>query len=171
MAISLILLQVIDGGSPIEGACTLEPYQKYIVVDSFDWSVEMDSSGDLKSTKLKPKKVSISKHFDAASTKMYALMEKDPPFEATLRFIDPAMTVRGVKDVDAGTVMKIELKGCHIESVSLGADDSGKSIAMTETITFSFEESLMLTYNAYSAKEHARKHSGNVTIKPDKTKE
>ncbi len=169
MAVSLILLEIKDA----PGDATVAGYENHIVVDSFSWSVTAKTTViqmEDPVTKIDAKAVSIKKQFDRSSTVLREMMKKpgDPSFTATLRFIDPtsrsASSTKGQGKLDA--LLEIELLGCHIDKISLSADDAGKEVTITEDLVLSYEKSANFTYRNYDAAKKARSSAKTAQIPP-----
>lgn len=150
MSVSLIMLDI--KGAP--GDVTIAGYENHIVVESFTWSATaatVEKLTDDPVTKVDAKAVSIKKHFDRSSTRLWEMMKSDKPFTATLRFLDPtsrsAASVKGQGKIDE--ILEIQLLGCHIDRISFSADDSGKAVDLSEDLVISYETSANLSYRAY----------------------
>ncbi len=151
MSVSLIVLDI--KGAP--GDATIAGYEEQIVVESFSWSVVASTVPKTVTadavTKVDAKAVSIKKQFDRSSTRLWEMMKTDKPFTATLRFLDPssrsASSFKGLGKIDE--ILEIQLLGCHIDRISFGADDSGKSVDLSEDLVISYETSASLSYRAY----------------------
>ncbi|MDP9901043.1 type VI secretion system tube protein Hcp [Variovorax ginsengisoli] len=145
MAVSLMLLEI--KGAP--GEAQVAGYRDHIVVESFSWSVDAkteEKATDDPVTKIDAKAMRIKKEFDRSSTVLREMMREDKPFTATLRFIDPAS--RGSVDkIDA--VLEIRMLGCHIDRISMSAEDKGKSVSLSEDLTISYTTSATLSYRSY----------------------
>lgn len=168
MAVSLILLDLENGGVKVPGDATMAGFENLIVVYSFSWSFDAETVEKLNAnpvTTTKAGKVSLRKNFDRSSAALFRIMETDngrTPLEATLKFLDVSSLGQGAMDC----VLEVTLTGCHIDSVSLRASDGGKSVEVTEEVVLSFQEKMSLDYRSYNASSHAREKVVNATIMP-----
>lgn len=160
MTVSLILLEI-HGQKDLAGDVTMEGFVGQMAIESFGWSVnaqtvESDRTGP--KTTVKAQTLTLKKQFDSASTGLCQLMEGDKPFNATLRYIDPSTRLKGgaVGPATCDSVLEIELVDCHIESISLSADDSGRAVSVSENIELSFEKSITLNYRSYDPAQRIR---------------
>ena len=167
MAVSLILLEIKDA----PGDATVAGYENHIVVDSFSWSVTAKTTViqmEDPVTKIDAKAVSIKKQFDRSSTVLREMMKTDKAFTATLRFVDPtsrsAASSKGMGKVDP--ILEVKLLGCHIDKISLSADDAGKEVTITEDLVLSYEKSANFTYRNYDAAKKARSSAKTAQIPP-----
>lgn len=145
MAVSLILLEI----KSAPGDATVAGYQDHIVVDSFSWSVAattVEKVTDDPVTKVDAKAISIRKQFDRSSTVLREMMKDDKPFTATLRFIDPTSRSSAGK-IDA--IFEMQMLGCHIDRLSMNAEDNGKSVQLSEELTISYTTSATVSYRSY----------------------
>jgi len=182
MSVSLILLEIKSGD--VNGDATVAGYSNQISVESFTWGVKSDlkglnkpSKGENPKTPIEFKELSLKKQFDSASMGLLTMMNGDKQFDAVLRFIDPSTgTKSGSTVVKADAVLEVELKGCYIESISLDINDSGKAVAVSESVTLSFNQeqrtsdsslsSIDLSYRGYNQITRARGAAMNVHIDP-----
>ncbi|MBV8605552.1 MAG: type VI secretion system tube protein Hcp [Pelomonas sp.] len=171
MTVSLILLEILPATGPaVTGDSTVASYPGHIAVESFNWGVKSEprkgsGNGNLAPI-VKPQTLTVKKQFDRASTVLYTMMEGDKPFTATLRFIDPSTSSRSASGSSSqvDSVLEVELKGCHIESIGLNIDDGGKTVSASETLVLSFEESAMLSYRMYDASSRMRSKAMSASV-------
>lgn len=156
MSVSLFLLEI-TSPKAVFGDATIDGFIGQITVETFAWGVHaktVEKPNSEPRTTVEPKTLSLTKHFDRSSVVLCQMMEGDEPFKATLRFIDPTTKTKGQNKFDS--VLEIELVGCHIENIALSADDSGKSVSVTERLTISFEESVTFHYRSYDSSTRSR---------------
>ncbi len=154
MSVSLILLEIENEEAP--GDATVAGYENQIVVESFSWGLSaqlLEKTIDDPVTKVDAQAVSIRKEFDRSSTVLREMMKDDRDFDATIRFIDPIS--RGT-DGRIDAVMEFRLLGCHIDRLSLSAEDDGKSVSLSEDLTISYTESVTISYRSYDATKKTR---------------
>lgn len=168
MSVSLILLEILNP-KEVLGEATIGGFSGQIAVESFSWGVEAETVEKPKSlphTTVKPKTLSITKKFDRSSTVLCQMMDGDKPFSATLRFIDPTTMSKGQSKFDS--ILEISMVDCHIENISLSADDSGKSVSVTERLTLSFEKTITFHYRSYDPTTRSRTKAMTAVVKtPD----
>lgn len=165
MSVSLILLEILS--PTVKGDSTVAGFDGQISIESFSWSVGVDvtEKGTASERKiLKPQCLSIKKQFDRSTTVLSEMMKKDEPFNATLRFVDPSTKPRGGQG-KFESIVEIELVGCHIESISLNGDDSGKSVTLAENLVLSFEESITFSYRSFNAITQSRANAKTAIVK------
>jgi len=171
MTVSLILLEILPATGPaVTGDSTVASYPGHIAIESFSWGVKSvprkGSGTNNLAAIVKPQTLSLKKQFDRASTVLYTMMESDDAFKATLRFIDPSTSSKSAtgSSSQVDSVLEIALKGCHIESIGLNVDDSGKTVSASETVVLSFEESAMLSYRMYDASSRTRTKAMSASV-------
>ena len=166
MSVSLILLEIVNADA--KGDVTVTGAADQIAVESFSWGVGAevtDKTGSDPKPNIKPQNLQLKKQFDGATTSLSTLMQKDDSFDAVLRFIDPSSQASG-NPPKYESVLEIELKQCHIESITLGASETGKSINLSESIVISFEQSITFSYRTYSPITRRRAAAKPETIFP-----
>lgn len=164
MSVSLILLEILSPS--VLGDATIAGFDGQISIESFSWSVRMTKKkGDTKSPNaLEPQTLNIKKQFDRSTTVLSEMMKKDKPFNATLRFVDPSTRPKGGQG-KFDSIVEIELVGCHIESISLDGDDSGKSVTLGENLVLSFEKSITFSYRSFNAINQSRANAKTAIVK------
>jgi len=144
-----LFLKLTSGGKPIEGESSEKYFEKQIVLESLAWHMASthEASEDKRDTKKvkttnRPKRVELTKSFDRSTINMCAFLAKRTAFDkATITML------RGLAwDEKPRPLVEIELYFGYVENVGLSASESGKAIAVSETITLSFRRIKILYY-------------------------
>jgi type VI protein secretion system component Hcp len=164
MSTSLLLLEFIPKSGVIKGDCTIVGYEGHITLQSFSWGVKAEDKKDKNSPKgefltiHKLDNLTVSKYCDGASVPMINMMNADTEFiRAVLRYVDPSSNPTG--GASAGSefdpILEIEMLKGYIESISIEASDSGKSISLVEKLSLKFNQ-VKLQYYAFDPKSKTR---------------
>jgi len=142
MSTPYLFLKLKVAGKTIEGESSEQHFEKQIVLDSFKWetSASHEAVLDKKDTKKvkttnKPKRLSIEKAFDRSSTNLCTYVATRKPFDDAVITMVKSMSW---EDAPRKTI-ELTLTGGCVESVSMFASESERSVGIKETVTLSFK--------------------------------
>ena len=124
----------------IPGESTISGFVGQIELESITWSLKVNrKKKDTKITKeVLPSKVTVTKFYDKATSNLcQALSQRKRLIKVVLTYASVARLSDGPKAVP---IMTITLVDCYIEDSKLNAAESGKSMAVKETVQISFRE-------------------------------
>jgi type VI protein secretion system component Hcp len=141
---AMIFLDLVVGGSRVVGDGTAAGFAGQIEIESMSWELEAEQPGkdataaEKARTHLKAGNLRLSKYFDSASTVLYTHMLKRKGFDkATISVLSMTMhDEAGNND----TMLQVELEKGYVESVDTSASESGKAIAVSESLSLSFKD-------------------------------
>ena len=150
MSIPFLYLKLTVGNKPINGESTEKHFEKQIALESVAWDMSskhepVDDKKDTKKVKTTntPKRVTLTKAFDRSTINLCDFMAKRTAFdEATITVVKSLAW-----DENPRPLIEMKLTQGYVESVSLTATESGKSVGVKETVTLSFSSLKMLYYS------------------------
>ena len=153
----MIYLQLIVGSEEVPGDGSILDYEGQIEIESFSWKVEAkhDQKGEAGAytTAVYPKSIRFSKLVDTATPNLCKHMD------AKARFATATVTMLTTGWAGQGSshqrLMQLVLSRGYIEDVNISANESGKVVALKETLTLSYEKS-EIRYFPFDAARRAR---------------
>jgi type VI protein secretion system component Hcp len=122
MANATIVMKLQGPGGPIEGECTVDGYEGFIVLESWNWTLTT------KDDKLVPSGISFNKVSDRATVAMLELLQ-------TCKEAPSAVILVEEDSVDSDFEVKLTLSQVRILSFSLNGQVDEKSGSMEESWT------------------------------------
>ena len=166
MSATHIFLQLSSGpdknSGTVEGGSIYAGYSKWIQIESVKWRVDQknktggdeSSSGEGDVTTW-PRRVTLKKHLDHSSTRLYSMLNQNVKFaQAKICFADPKFVQSNelIKPV-----MSIALTDGYIEAINIGGSGTD-FLELEETLQLSFA-SFTLSYQATDPKSGLRKNT------------
>ena len=148
MSTPMIYLKLYVKGKPVPGDSEMADHEGQIEIESMSWDLTAEHPGMNSSqkarTEVRPKVLKLSKFFDKSSTNLCSYMATYEPFSvATITVL--TMVLGGAKGKNL-KLMTMQLSDGHIESVDVSASESGKSMAVKETVSLSFRKCKLMYY-------------------------
>jgi len=148
---SMMFLELIVDSAPVKGDSTTAGFEGQIEVESMDWEADVEQPEDAKSSSgtkarshFKGDRVKLSKYFDSASTALFSHMYN------RVRISEARVTVTtmvlGASTGADENMLVVELEDCWIESIDARARETGKAMAVTESLTLSFKKCVLSYY-------------------------
>jgi type VI protein secretion system component Hcp len=141
---AMIFLDLKVDGKTVPGDSTALGFSGLIEIERMAWELTARQPGEdvaastQARTHLEAEHLKLEKYFDSASTRLYGYMDTRKRFaSATISVL--SMMMRG-HDGRNDTMLVVELKEGYIESIEVDARESGKAVALSESLTLSFRE-------------------------------
>jgi len=141
---AMIFLDLKVDGKTVPGESTALGFPGLIEIERMSWDIKARQPGENAAsstqarTHLQAEHLKLEKYFDTASTALYKHMYDRKRFtSATVSVL--SMMMRG-HDGRNDTMLVVELKDGYIESIDVDARESGKAVAVSETLALSFQE-------------------------------
>ena len=141
---AMIFLDLKVDGQSVPGDSTALGFAGLIEIERMSWEMKARQPGKNVAsstqarTHVQAEHLKLEKYFDSASTRLLRYMDTRKRFaSATVSVL--SMMMRGQSGRN-DTMLVVELKDGYIESIDVDARESGKAIAVSESIALSFQE-------------------------------
>jgi type VI protein secretion system component Hcp len=153
-----------DGESDI-GESLAGGYKQRIDIESFQFNVEAkqnvkDTDNKNVSGNLHFDVFTFTKVFDSSSLKLTNALGRHTRFDEVLVAVDQQLIDRSIGGPERNEILFIKLKSGYIADIKLQTSDGGKSAAIKETITLSFQN-CDITYFAYAGNLYGGEELGD----------
>jgi type VI protein secretion system component Hcp len=144
---SMIYLKI-TFGNPVKGSGTTVGYEEQIDIESFDWKVKVEQVTAAGTKEVRPKvtadAISLDKFFDASTSVLCSKMDDREQFStATITML--TMNLAGANGQPQKLVEMILYDG-YIKKLNIKASESGKSVALKETLTLTYDKLEVIYY-------------------------
>ena len=164
-----IFLNLRVGDKSVIGESTERSFEKQIAIESLSWDMEcshkpvVDQRKDSNKvvTLSLPKRVTVTKSFDRSTVNLCDYMAKRQAFEVA-KF---TMVKSLVWEDKPRPHIEITLNKGYVESVSLTASESDKSVGVKESVTLSFS-TITILYYFYPSSRHGS-NAAAITFQMD----
>jgi len=174
MADTLIFLKICNDetgkGDPlIKGESNAAGFEDQIEIEAVEWRFGLPgypAGGER--AQLEFKELTLEKHIDAstctlldwAKTKKRANKPKDEIKRMTITYVDMVVAADGKSS--AVPVVEFMVYGCYLQNIDLNVSDSGKSVALKETLEVSYQK-IDVVYHPLGADR--RQRGGALTFR------